>query len=39
MVNEFRYLRAHAVQPLAKFLDYITCALCSLSFLLLCLML
>lgn len=24
MVNEFRYLRAHAVEPLATFLDYIT---------------
>jgi len=23
-VDEFNYLRAHAVEPLAKFLDYIT---------------
>lgn len=24
LVNEFRYLRAHSVEPLSKFLDYIT---------------
>lgn len=25
LVNEFEYLRGNAVQPLSKFLDYITC--------------
>jgi V-type H+-transporting ATPase subunit d len=25
LVNEFDYVRAYSVQPLTKFLDYITC--------------
>lgn len=32
LVQEFNFLRAHCVEPLSTFLDYITCVLRSSSF-------